>query len=59
MLGCVDVTPGMVAAAQSFGELVHWHPHVHAIVTDGAFTPQREFIPLPEMAVEPFLKLWE
>jgi len=32
---------------------------VHAIVTDGAFTPDGEFIPLPEMAVEPFLKLWE
>ena len=59
VLGRVDVSPGMVAAAQSFGELAHWHPHVHAIVTDGAFTPDGEFIPLPEMAVEPFLKVWE
>ena len=59
VLGRDDVSPGMVAAAQSFGELAHWHPHVHAIVTDGAFTSDGEFIPLPEMAVEPFLKLWE
>ena len=59
LLGRVDASPGMVAAAQSFGELAHFHPHIHAIVTDGAFTPDGEFIPLPEMAVEPFLKLWE
>jgi len=32
---------------------------VHAVVTDGAFAPKGESILLPEMAVEPFLKLWE
>ena len=31
----------------------------YALVTDEAFTPDREFIPFPEMAVEPFLKLWK
>ena len=40
-------------------ELAHWHPHVHAIVTDGVFTPDGAFIPFLEMAVEPFLVLWE
>jgi len=54
-----DVIPGMIAAVQSFGELAHFHPHVHAIVSDGAFTNDGGFIPLPEIAVEPFLKLWE
>jgi hypothetical protein len=54
-----DVIPGMIAAVQTFGELVHFHPHVHAVVTDGAFTNDGGFIPLPEIAVEPFLKLWE
>jgi hypothetical protein len=49
----------MVATVQTFGELAHWHPHVHAIVTDGVFSKDGTFIPLPEMAVEPFLKLWE
>jgi hypothetical protein len=37
----------------------HWHPHVHAIASDGAFAPDGAFIALPQLAVEPFLKLWE
>ncbi len=28
-----DVTPGMVAAIHTFGELLHFHPHLHALVT--------------------------
>ena len=54
-----DVTPGMIVTVQTFGELAHWHPHVHTIVTDGVFTPDGSFIPFLEMAVEPFLILWE
>ena len=54
-----DVTPGVIVTVQTFGELAHWHPHVHAIVTDGVFTADGGFIPLLEMAVEPFLELWE
>jgi len=53
-----DVIPGMIVTVQTFGELAHWHPHVHAIVTDGVFTPDEAFIPFLEIAVEPFLKLW-
>ena len=30
-----DATPGMIASIQTFGELVHFHPHIHVIVTDG------------------------
>jgi hypothetical protein len=37
-LGREDVQPGMIAAVQTFGELVHWHPHIHVLVTCGAFT---------------------
>ena len=48
----------MVADVQTFGELSHWHPHVHAVASDGVFTPDGTFIALPTLAVEPFLKLW-
>ncbi len=34
-----DVVPGMIGGIQTFGELVHFHPHIHAIATDGAFAP--------------------
>ena len=54
-----DVIPGMIATVQTFGELAHFHPHAHAVVTDGAFAPDCTFLPLPDLAVEPFLKLWE
>jgi hypothetical protein len=54
-----DTVPGMVAAIHTFGELVHWHPHVHALVTDGAFAPDGSFILLPPLETEPFEKRWQ
>jgi hypothetical protein len=38
---------------------IHWHPHIHALVTEGVFLPDSPFLPLPKLATEPFLKLWE
>jgi hypothetical protein len=49
----------MVATVQTFGELAHWHSHVHAIVTEGAYSKNGTFISLTEMGLKPFLKLWE
>ena len=54
-----DVIPGMVGGIQTHGELVHFHSHVHTITTDGAFTEDGTFIPLPKISVEPFQKIWE
>lgn len=51
--------PGMMAGLQTFGGLIHWHPHVHALATEGVFDARGQFIPLPKLASEPFLKLWE
>jgi hypothetical protein len=42
-----DVRPGCVTSIQTFGAFAsNFNPHVHAIVTDGVFTPQREFLSL-------------
>lgn len=50
----------MVGAIQTFGQLVHFHPHIHALVSEGVFLPEGDaFLPLPKLATEPFLKLWE
>lgn len=59
VLGRDDVAPGAAMAIQTHGELANWHPHLHAIATDGAFAPDGTFIPMPEMSAEPYLKLWE
>ena len=37
LLGREDVVPGMVAAIQTHGEFSHWHPHIHTVLTCGAF----------------------
>ncbi|MDH7502783.1 MAG: transposase zinc-binding domain-containing protein, partial [Verrucomicrobiota bacterium] len=57
--GRPDAVPGMVGAIQTFGQLIHWHPHIHALLTEGVFLPDGTFLPLPKLATEPFLKLWE
>ena len=55
-----DATPGGVFAIQTFGQLLHFHPHIHGLVTDGAFIPDGRFLHLPvNLGHEPFLKLWE
>jgi hypothetical protein len=58
VLGRTDRLPGMVAVPQTFGELAHWNPHVHALVTDGAFAPDGTFVPLPETAAADFAGVW-
>ncbi len=59
LLGRDDVQPGMIAAIQTFGELVHWHPHIHALVTCGAFTEGGEFLEVPEFDMERLETAWQ
>ena len=33
-----DLVPGGIITIQTFGQLIHFHPHLHGLVTDGAFT---------------------
>ncbi len=59
LLGRDDVAPGMIGAIQTFGELLHWHPHMHALVTCGAFTREGEFLEVPELDEERLLAAWQ
>ncbi len=60
LLGREDLKPGMVSCIQSFGRLSHWNPHLHALITEGAYTDEGTFIPLPEkLDPQPFLECWE
>jgi len=49
----------MVGAIQTFGQLIHAHPHIHALVSEWVFLSGCTFLPLPKLATEPLLKLWE
>ena len=43
-----DVRPGSVASLQTFGSFAaNFNPHCHCLVTEGVFTSQGEFVPLP------------
>ncbi len=43
-----DVCPGLVVSLQTFGAYAaNFHPHLHVLTTDGAFTPEGEFHELP------------
>jgi hypothetical protein len=54
-----DVTPGMIAGIQTHGELLHWHPHIHTLVSCGAFTPEGDFLELPEFDMVSLLHAWQ
>ncbi|MFH0921471.1 MAG: transposase zinc-binding domain-containing protein [Fibrobacterota bacterium] len=53
------VVPGMVAAIQTFGDLVNWHPHIHALVTEGGFTENGYFVGIPDIDPKFCLALWQ
>jgi hypothetical protein len=59
LLGRADVIPGMIGAIQTHGELLHWHPHIHVLVTCGAWTPEGDFLELPEFDTERLLVAWQ
>jgi hypothetical protein len=45
-----DVRPGCVLSIQSFGGYgANFHPHCHAIISDGVWTAQGEFLELPSL----------
>ncbi len=55
-----DVVPGCVASLQTFGSYsANFHPHVHCLVTEGAFTREREFLPLLFVDVRAIERLFQ
>lgn len=51
--------PGMVATVQTFGDLIHWHPHVHAIVSEGVFMKDGTFVSMPDVDLDKCVARWQ
>jgi len=51
--------PAMIGAAQTFGDLIHWHPHIHTIVAEGVFTESGHFVHIPDIWMQSAEKLWQ
>ena len=48
-----------MVALQSFGAYgANFNPHLHAIVSDGVFTPEGEFLPLPSLDPSTVMELF-
>ena len=47
----------MVMAIHTFGEYLDFHPHLHALVSDGLFLRGGWFHVLPETGVRPQLRM--
>jgi hypothetical protein len=47
-----ELSVGPVLSIQTHGSLLDWRPHVHALVTDGAFRPDGTFVQLPSHSTD-------
>jgi hypothetical protein len=52
-------TPAMIGGVQTFGDLIHWHPHIHAIVPEGVFTESGCFVPIPDIWKHRAVEIWQ
>ena len=57
-LGEYRAVPGVIACVQTFGSLVHRHPHLHVLMSDGAFRRDGGFVPLPPPDPAVLEELW-
>ena len=46
-LGEREAVPGVIACVQTFGSVAHLHPHLHVLMTEGAFRRDGAFVALP------------
>jgi Putative transposase/Transposase zinc-binding domain len=51
--------PAMIGAVQTFGDLVHWHSHIHAIVPEGVFTESGHFVHIPDIWKHRAAEFWQ
>lgn len=57
-LGEDNVVPGAISSIQTHGTFSNWHPHLHVLVSDGAFRPDGTFVPLGAHSLEVLTEAW-
>jgi len=56
--GVREGEPGYVGAIQTFGDLMGWHSHIHAIVSEGLFKRDGFFIRITRVDMERCAEMW-
>jgi hypothetical protein len=51
--------PAMVAAVQTFGDMMNWHPHIHAVAAEGVFTESAKFVAIPDVRTYRAERFWQ
>jgi hypothetical protein len=51
--------PAIIGAVQTFGDLIHWHSHIHAIVPEGVFTESGFFVHIPDIWKHRAAEFWQ
>jgi len=52
------LTPGIIAAIQTFGDRINLHPHLHFLVTEGGVDEAGVFHPISRIADERLTELF-
>ena len=58
-VGDNDGVAGMIAVPQSFGDLLNFHSHTHAIISEGCFLPSGHFVPITDIDITTVVTLWQ
>jgi len=53
-----DGQPGLVIAAQTFGDFLTWHPHLHVLVTGGVWRRDHSFALAPAGGWADLTEIW-
>jgi ribosomal protein S27E len=51
--------PAMIAAVQTFGSLINFNAHIHALVAEGVFTDSGHFVPIPDVIMQRAEEFWQ
>ena len=51
--------PAMIGAVQTYGSLVNFHPHIHALVAEGVFTDSGHFVHIPDVFKNRAVEFWQ
>ncbi len=57
LTGQPGAVPGMVVCLATHGNLLGRHPHIHALVSEGSFSPHGTFYPVPQVPAEQLSEL--
>lgn len=54
-----EVTPGVIAVLNTYGKDMKWNPHVHALVTEGGFKQNGEWVDVSHFPFRMLRRSWQ